>query len=444
MSNRKQNRRIDSSQPEGESTNLTTQRRKWAKKPPALSQGVLFADEQDKRILKAKADQAAQAAARRDRSAATGREHRPADAADDGSLFQSYGHCCDKSRDEDFPVQEDRVYSPEGAGVVVGQEYRVRPCNCRRWFCPSCGPRMGWKLRGRLGLRLAEFTAVFGITLTVDGTLFTNPLEAWLYVMTNRVLSRFIRELDRRELLHSKAYFWSVEFQKKTEQPHWHMLVDATAIAYGEIVEIWSRFRPPTAPPLSEPITKENYQGKPPAFGSVRFTKSENVFKAAYYATKYLTKYPNEGYPAWVLDRQGRMPRYGHSHRFFPRVSGHDAMCFCSECRGVVEPPAKRQAIRKKERASSVTPNRELKTIRQRLEQCGQSCSVVQVSRVQLNDGTIVDGKGKYAGKIEIPFRDVCEYFENDPNSTWQLNLAGEEVTELERVALEWKRGEAA
>jgi hypothetical protein len=210
---------------------------------------------------------------------------------------------------------------------------------------------------------------VYGVTLTLDGDLFASPEQAWLYVMENRLLARLMRDLERRGHLYSKAYFWVVEFQKWTHQPHWHLLLDAKYVPYGEIVEIWSRFRPTEATPLAEKVTAENYKGQAPAFGSVRYTSSGDSERAAFYATKYLTKFPKEGYPAWVLDRIGRMPRYGTSKRFFPRVPGHDPMCFCEECRGDAEPEAKLKPLPRA--CITKRPRRPIKptTIRQRLEQ---------------------------------------------------------------------------
>jgi len=358
-------------------------------------------------------------------------EHRPGPAAEGGSLFQSYGHCCDKEEVSSSEFVSDQVHSPEDLGEVVGEAYRIRPCRCRRWFCEWCGPRLGARLRDRLLARLAAFNGVYGITLTLDGNLFASPEKGWQYVMDERLLARLVRELHRRGHLHSKAYFWAVEFQGDTKQAHWHLLLDATFVPYGEIVEIWSRFRPPTAPPLPEPITAENYKGHAPAFGSVRYTPSDNREKAAYYATKYLTKSPRDGYPDWALDHEGRMPRYGHSHRFFPRLSGHDPMCFCAQCCGEVEPPSKAR-FPKKPRAKSAQPRRERKTIRERLAECGQSCTVVRVKRVRLPDGSIVDGKGRFEGKFEIPFREVCEFLEINPEGQWQLEVDGRTVTEVE------------
>ena len=121
-------------------------------------------------------------------------------------LFQSSGHCSDK-----------KVLCPQDLGTVVDQQWRLRPCKCRKWFCEQCGPILGYKLRQRLLLRLRGFNHVFGITFTVDGSLFSSPEASWQYVMGQHLLSRFVRELSRRKLLDAKHYFWVVEFQAKTD-----------------------------------------------------------------------------------------------------------------------------------------------------------------------------------------------------------------------------------
>jgi hypothetical protein len=107
------------------------------------------------------------------RSAADIRGRRPAAA---GGLFQSIGHCCDKNP------------NPTDLGEAVGWRYRICPC-------PQCGPYLGSRLRQRLLYRVQKFTHVFGVTLTVDGSLFDSPLETWQYVMDNRLLARLVREL---------------------------------------------------------------------------------------------------------------------------------------------------------------------------------------------------------------------------------------------------------
>lgn len=369
-----------------------------------------------------------------DRSAAAEREHRTAAAG--GGLFQYYGQCCDKKHENEFPTETGRVTRPEDLGEIIGNAYRVRPCRCRRWFCEYCGPRLGVTLRQRLTARLKSFQSVYGLTLTVDGSLFDSPQQAWSYVMDNRILSRLVRELDRNQFLLSKAYFWVVEFQKQTEQPHWHMLLETKHIPYGELVEIYSRFRPADAAPLAEPITAENYRGQAPAFGSIRFSAPKGAARAAYYATKYLTKHPEHGYPDWVLDRVGRMPRFGHSHRFFPRESKHDPMCFCDECRGQSDVPPQRKATpRKPGDPEKSTLKREAVTIRERLASCEQTCSLIQVRQVLLPDGTVIDGRARFNGKLSVPFREACEFVGESSDSCWQLELDGETATALEEYA---------
>lgn len=163
--------------------------------------------------------------------------------------------------------------------------------------------------------------------------------------------------------------------------------------------------------------------------------RSPDRNKAAWYATKYLTKFPKQGYPAWVLDRVGRMPRYGHSHRFFPRTVKHDPLCMCLICLGEAEPPP--SPPKPKKPADENRPlRRDAKTtIRQRLEQCGKSCSIVQVRRVRLPDGSVVDGSSKFEGKLELSIREVCDHVGADPDTYWELELLGEEVTELEELS---------
>lgn len=249
---------------EGETSQPVYERRKKAKSPPDPRQSSLWGNSSSGKS-KSNGGDKGRAADTADRSAAPRSEHRT--APEPGPpLFQSKGNCCDESGDG-FGEETGRVDSAEDLGPVLERVYKIRKCSCRKWFCEGCGPRRGYELRCKLLHRLESFKDVYGVTLTVDGSLFESPEVAWQYVMQNRLLSRFVRDLNARGHLHTKAYFWVVEFQKDTEQPHWHVLLDASRIPYGELVEIWGRFRPSTAEPLAEKITAKNYKGKAPAFG---------------------------------------------------------------------------------------------------------------------------------------------------------------------------------
>ena len=296
----------------------------------------------------------------------------------------------------------------ESEGVIT----KVKPCRCRKWYCPRCAPSMGRGLRFDLRERLKSFDGVYGITLTVDGALFPSPYVAWLYVMGKRCLSRFVEKLHKGGHLKSRDYFWVVEFQETTEQPHWHLLVNTLFIPFGVIVATWSAFRPPAAPKLPERITPENYHGKAPGFGSVRFTLQKSApHRAAGYACKYLIKVPSYGFPDWVLDHEGNIPRYGRSRGFFPSRTKCDAPKLPRTCRGVIHPPecACSDCLQGITRPGH--QKRRLRTLRDRLSQCEASSYLVDTELHRDEEGKLVEGKSTYRGQISVPFAAVCEEF---------------------------------
>ncbi|MCG8587009.1 MAG: hypothetical protein MI757_20070 [Pirellulales bacterium] len=419
MSRRKNQRDPQPSRKIGEFlvTEAVHARRKWSKPRSDSKQGHLWESKEEL----PSGPPASRRESEEERPQATTSDSRgdAAAAASGTSLFQSIGNCCDEQNE---PAQETKL---ENLGEIVTYHTRVRPCNCRKWFCEGCGPKLGKKLRGRLLDRLEQFESVFGVTLTVDPNLFGTAEQAWLYVMQNRLLSRYVRELKRRGRLHSAAYFWVVEFQKGTEFAHWHLLLDASRIEFGELVEVWSRFRPNDAGGLDTKVTAQNYHGQAPAFGSVRFTVRGDSRRAGFYASKYLVKFPKDGFPDWVLDRQGRMPRYGRSRGFFPRTPGHDPICFCEICRGDADPPKKqgKRTTRKKTADTQNKEREELPTIRERVSRCGQSCNVVEVPTIELHDGVVCDGRAVFLKSLDLPYEEVCDRLNVDPGN-WEVQLS--------------------
>lgn len=201
--------------------------------------------------------------------------------------------------------------------VVVGEDpqkrvFEVRPCGCDSWYCADCCERKGYKLRSRLIPVLETFTGIMMLTLTIDPTLFGSPRDAYFHVRAKRGISELIRRLVHAGHLHSRRYFCVLEFQKDTEQAHFHALVDATRIPKRALDDAWSRLRPRDAGP---PSTDR------PAFGMTRFSKPtfESALHAARYATKYLVKAPRYGWPGWVmaLGAEKRVPRYQASRGFW-------------------------------------------------------------------------------------------------------------------------------
>jgi hypothetical protein len=150
------------------------------------------------------------------------------------------------------------------------------------------------------------------VTLTVDPTLFSSPKAAYLYIRERRAIARLRQDLYRWGFLHSKSCFYVVEFQRETEQAHFHVLLDASFIPKHDIDRAWSKNRPESAGPVV---------GDRPAFGTCRFSAPNfaDARHAANYATKYLIKWPEHGFPDWVLDMGSdkRVMRFSASRGFW-------------------------------------------------------------------------------------------------------------------------------
>ena len=328
----------------------------------------------------------------------------PAAASAAAPLYLSSGSCCGDSAVIAPEVQPNRTF------------YVLKPCMCRKWYCKDCAPMMGRSLRRRLQDRLKAFKRVFGITLTLDGSLFASPEEAWRYVMDKRLLSLFVKKLHISGFLNTRDYFWVVEWQEETQQAHWHLLVDADFIPYGAIVEAWSSFRPRWAPALSQKVTADNYKDLDrPAFGSVRFTLKDcrDAWIAARYATKYLIKIPDYGFPNWVLDYVGRVPRYGHSRGFFP--DGKSAGPKAADSEPSFDP----------ERLE-----REPKTIRDRLAQCKQQTNVLRIV-VTKEKGERIEGRPEFRSTLKVPFHKACVELGVAPEDCREIRVTFDAIIRL-------------
>lgn len=197
-------------------------------------------------------------------------------------------------------------------GNEHGARYEVAKCGCRVWFCEDCCIQQGMKLRERLIPVLETFEGLIMVSLTVDPELFPDPKTAYYYTMDNRCISVTTQDLYRWNHLNTRRYFYVVEWQKNTEQAHYHILYDSTYIPFTSLLASWSKHRPDEAGPVI---------GKRPAFGTVTFSVSKfaSPLHAARYATKYLIKVPEYGFPGWVLEmgKERRIRRYSTSRGFW-------------------------------------------------------------------------------------------------------------------------------
>lgn len=331
----------------------------------------------------------------------------PAAASAAAPLFQSSDSCCSDSAVIAPEAKPNRTY------------YVLKPCHCRKWYCEDCAPWMGRKLRGRLRDRLKAFKHVFGITLTLDGSLFGSPEEAWRYVMDKRLLSLLVKKLFNAGYLNSRDYFWVLEWQKNTQQAHWHVLVDSRFIPYGKVVEFWSSFRPKWAPALPEKVTADNYRSHRPAFGSVRysFDSYTDAYTAAGYAIKYLIKTPAHGFPDWVLDYEGRVPRFGHNRGFFPDGKSSSRKSPDSDVSFDVE-----------------RFEREPKTLRQRIAQCKQQTIVLRVIVTKTEDGERIESKPEFRQLLKVPFHAACGELGVSPEECREIRVKFDAILRLWRL----------
>ncbi len=231
--------------------------------------------------------------------------------------------------DERVPQEttlEERTDPAKGGGGplleefqnVVTETYELPPtyelakCGCDCWYCSDCCERRGYNLRARLIPVLETFQSILMLTLTVDPTLFNSHEEAYLYIRERRCISVLMQALDRQGHLHSRRYFYVLEFQK-SGNPHYHVLVDATFIPHADLQIEWDKNRPKDLLPP---------ESNRPGFGLTIVSKKYfegGALQAGRYATKYLIKTPEEGWPDWVLrlGKTNRVPRYGTSRRFW-------------------------------------------------------------------------------------------------------------------------------
>lgn len=197
----------------------------------------------------------------------------------------------------------------------VAAQYVVRRCRCDCWFCPECCFAKGMKLREQLVRILTTFHGIAMVTLTVDPDLFPCPRFAHDYLADRRCVSRTVRDLHRRGHTFTKRFFSVMEWQRQTEYVHFHVLLDAVHVPHFELMQAWSAHRPPDASPAMEdrPHFGWAYVSAPVFEGGAE--------QAAHAAATYLTKFPQSGFPSWVMamGRDRRLRRYSTSRGFWNR-----------------------------------------------------------------------------------------------------------------------------
>jgi hypothetical protein len=251
-----------------------------------------------------------------------------------------------------------------------------------------------------------------------------------------------VRSLVKTGHLSSGRYFVVLEFQA-SGMPHWHLLLESSFVPIERIRHVWDLNRPKTVGPASP--------GRP-GFGFVWVSKAnfESMEHAANYVTKYCLKQPEKGYPDWVLDFVGRVPKYATSRKFWGeddeagQVEQVEAeACFCVKCRGeqpgsgvwkeITLPPEDWQAMGREDYRHHVKtledgnerklvwfpgeadaePRERAKTIRERIAKCGETGAVLlhRQKYVEPEEGLPprITNRWYWLGMLSMPFAEYAE-----------------------------------
>jgi len=305
--------------------------------------------------------------------------------------------------------QLQNVVTAKPPGPVVGESLELVKCGCECWYCADCCRRKGYTLRARLIDRLKALQSLMMLTLTVDPLLFASPQAAYRYLRERRAISTLMQDLDRAGFLLSRHYFYVVEFQRETEQAHFHVLINATFVPKPVIDAVWSKHRPRAAGPPDP---------NRPALGMTRFSapKFADALHAGRYATKYLVKTPEQGWPSWVLmmGKDARVPRYGTSRGFWGTPS---------------EPATKSTAQR----------SRSARTYRERIADCGTACNVFRVGEHADRQTGEIASRKQFLARVGVA-ANLIPLIADPPTPTarramLKANGLADALGELERVA---------
>ncbi len=174
---------------------------------------------------------------------------------------------------------------------------------CKARTCPRCGRVRGWETRQVLleKARDGAFQSPYLLTLTVDPKGFDSPEAAHDAVTSGSYIPRLLR------LFNIRVWVWVLEFQQNG-WPHWHILVDLAErgrLSRGDLRRMWYLWRDKWG--LGGLDVQERKR-----FGTAQH--------AVMYVTKYLTKPPRRGYPAWFIR--------GKRRRMIQASRAVGALCF--------------------------------------------------------------------------------------------------------------------
>jgi hypothetical protein len=286
------------------------------------------------------------------------------------------------------------LYLEQSSNSVTEEEREQRkqwielcPKRCGSFFCPRCCLRKGIELKKSLKKELPTWKSVMMLTLTLDPENFSSPQEGYEHVTKNRCIAKMMQTLFRWGLVLSRKYVAVIEWQKDTEQSHWHVLIEASFVPHDKICEAWNRTWSGSDARVAI--------GRP-GLGAVRFSapKFAKPEDAAGYVSAYLTKCPEHGYPEWVLAMPCR-----RIHRFqtsrYVKLGGDEVP---------KKKPVPREEAEKSEDAC-VSAN-EVRTVGELVAGCEGSCVAFWVHE-EREAGGVTRVVRQFAKMVPIPWMEA-------------------------------------
>ena len=281
--------------------------------------------------------------------------------------------------------------------------FRLCRAGCKSWYCDRCAFRKGRLLQERVARVVETFGDVLMLTLTFDPKLHAGPGAAWWHGKGK--IGRLIRDLRRDGHLKSGRYQWFWE-NHKSGYPHFHVLVEAKFLKHASVKALWSRY----------------------GCGSIvhcrRRKRGETKSQAAYYASKYVTKQPEGGWPVWVMQSTARIVRYGGSKGFFKMLEEPEVVSakvqlelFVEEVGDLLDKFPRMipdEALEPIERRGPCAD----RTYEDRGASCGSTTVVQRVDVYERGGGECVE-RVRYFGRFTGPATELARLLRLDPD--WAL-----------------------
>lgn len=187
-----------------------------------------------------------------------------------------------------FKIRENSVRGD--TEDTEGEGYELRSCRCWSRACSHCAPVLGRRVTSRLLQQVSSWKHPRLLTLTVDRSLFTSPQHAYKYVTKARLLPRLMAALGVERWVRVLEFQMMTWDERGRGWPHWHFMIDkGTRRGYVNYAKAWHLWRDEWKVGGVDVTNQKKMEGKAPAY-------------MVTYLCKYLVKFPQEGFPSWVMD----------------------------------------------------------------------------------------------------------------------------------------------